>query len=104
MILLPKQNNAVYYLKDNVTERDIKKVARGLILLSDPFDDDPNAFKPILKAAGFEVKQRLKGMHVSGYNCTQDGVTYICAHTGTGLYPAERIAAVIARTAPIAGE
>lgn len=46
-------------LKDNVTERDIKKVARGLILLSDPFNDDPSAFKPILKAPGFNELEKL---------------------------------------------
>lgn len=58
----------------------------------------------ILRAAGFELKQRLRGMTVVGYNCTAGGVTYICAHNGSGFYPADRIAAVIARTAPIAGE
>jgi signal transduction histidine kinase len=46
-------------LKNKVTERDIKKIARGLILLSDPFDDDPSAFKPILKAAEFKDLEKL---------------------------------------------
>lgn len=55
-----------------------------------------------LKAAGFDVKERLMGLCVVGLNCTADGVTYICAHDGTGWYLAERIAKVITRTAPIA--
>lgn len=56
----------------------------------------------ILGAAGFEVKERTQGLYVSGLNCTADGVTYICAHDGTGWYLAERIAKVIMRTAPTA--
>lgn len=46
-------------LKNQVTERDIKKVARGLILLADPFDDDPNAFKPKLVAPEFKELEKL---------------------------------------------
>lgn len=46
-------------LKNNVTERDIKKIARGLILLSDPFNDDPSSFKPILKATEFSNLEKL---------------------------------------------
>jgi signal transduction histidine kinase len=50
---------SIKHLKNKVTERDIKKVARGLILLSDPFDDDPSAFKPILKAPEFKELEKL---------------------------------------------
>ncbi|MBI2282446.1 MAG: ATP-binding protein [Bacteroidetes bacterium] len=46
-------------LRNKVTVRDIKKVARGLILLADPFDDDPSSFKPILKAAEFKDLEKL---------------------------------------------
>lgn len=53
----------------------------------------------ILTAAGFELKQRLTGMHVVGYTCTKDGKSFVCAHTGAGWYPAERVAEVIAGTA-----
>lgn len=50
---------SIKHLKNKVTERDIKKVARGLILLSDPFDDDPSAFKPVLKAPEFKDLEKL---------------------------------------------
>ncbi|HLP39549.1 sensor histidine kinase [Lacibacter sp.] len=50
---------SIKHLKNKVTERDIKKVARGLILLADPFDDDPDAFKPVLKAPEFKELEKL---------------------------------------------
>lgn len=61
----------------------------------------PGDMRKILSAAGFELKERNQGLYVCGHNCTIDGVTYICAHDGRGWYPAERIAKVIMRTAPI---
>lgn len=50
---------AISNLKQRIGVRDIKKIARGLILLADPFDDDPNSFKPILKADEFKEMERL---------------------------------------------
>jgi signal transduction histidine kinase len=46
-------------LKYGITERDVKKIARGLILLADPFGVDPNAFKPSLKSAEFKAMEDL---------------------------------------------
>jgi len=46
-------------LKQKVNDRDVRKVARGLILLSDPFEDDPNAFKPKLDAEEFKDLENL---------------------------------------------
>ncbi len=46
-------------LKHKVGEREIKKIARGLILLADPFNDDPNSFKPTLKAEEFKEMEEL---------------------------------------------
>jgi len=46
-------------LRQSISERDVKKIARGLILLSDPFDDDPKAFKPTLKAPEFKQLEVL---------------------------------------------
>jgi signal transduction histidine kinase len=40
-------------------EREVKRIARGLILLSDPFEDDPNAFKPKLKSEEFRQMEEL---------------------------------------------
>jgi nitrogen-specific signal transduction histidine kinase len=50
---------AIKNLKQKIGERDIKKIARGLILLSDPFDDDPSAFRPKLKSAEFKEMEQL---------------------------------------------
>jgi signal transduction histidine kinase len=50
---------AIKNLKHKISERDIKKIARGLILLSDPFDDDPSAFRPKLKSAEFKEMEQL---------------------------------------------
>lgn len=46
-------------LKQKIGIREVKKIARGLILLSDPFDDDPDAFKPILRAEEFKEMEAL---------------------------------------------
>lgn len=55
----------------------------------------------IFTAAGFQVEQRMNGMHRTGLNVTNKGVTYICAAVEMGAYPAERVAAVFAGTAPL---
>jgi signal transduction histidine kinase len=46
-------------LKQKIGVREVKKIARGLILLADPFDDDPNAFKPRLKSDEFKEMEKL---------------------------------------------
>lgn len=46
-------------LKQRISERDVRKIARGLILLADPFDDDPAAFKPILRSPEFQEMEVL---------------------------------------------
>lgn len=46
-------------LKNGITERDVKKIARGLILLADPFGEDPDAFKPTLKSPEFAAMEDL---------------------------------------------
>jgi signal transduction histidine kinase len=46
-------------LKQKIGVREVKKIARGLILLADPFDDDPNSFKPTLKSEEFKEMEKL---------------------------------------------
>jgi signal transduction histidine kinase len=46
-------------LKQRIGVREVKKIARGLILLADPFDDDPNSFRPTLKSEEFKEMERL---------------------------------------------
>jgi signal transduction histidine kinase len=46
-------------LKQKIGDREVKKIARGLILLADPFEDDPNSFKPILKTKEFKEIEEL---------------------------------------------
>lgn len=46
-------------LKQNVSQREVKRIARGLILLADPFAEDPNAFRPILQAPEFKEMEKL---------------------------------------------
>src|ERR1051326_6260557 len=40
-------------LKDRVGRIDVKRLARAMILLADPFGDDPEGFKPVLVASEF---------------------------------------------------
>jgi signal transduction histidine kinase len=46
-------------LKNSISQREIKRIARGLILLADPFDDDPNSFKPVLVSPEFKEMEEL---------------------------------------------
>jgi signal transduction histidine kinase len=46
-------------LKTKIGERELKKIARGLILLADPFGDDPNAFHPVLKSEQYKEMEEL---------------------------------------------
>jgi nitrogen-specific signal transduction histidine kinase len=40
-------------LRDSITRINVKKLARSLLLLADPFGENPEGFKPILKAPEF---------------------------------------------------
>jgi hypothetical protein len=46
-------------LRSRISRTDVKKLARGLILLADPFGDDPSGFKPTLEAPEFRDLERL---------------------------------------------
>ncbi|MEN3267962.1 sensor histidine kinase [Pseudonocardia sp.] len=46
-------------LKLPVGRMDVKRLARALILLADPFGDDPSGFRPVLKAPEFTDLERL---------------------------------------------
>jgi signal transduction histidine kinase len=46
-------------LRTKINRTDVKKLARGLILLADPFNDDPSGFKPVLSAPEYEDLERL---------------------------------------------
>lgn len=50
---------SIQNLKQKIGSREVKKIARGLILLADPFDDDPNSFKPVLRADEFKEMEKL---------------------------------------------
>lgn len=46
-------------LNPRVTRSDAKRLARGLLLLADPFIENPEGFRPILKAPEFEDLEKL---------------------------------------------
>ena len=46
-------------LRSDLSRNDVQRLSRSLILLADPFGDDPDAFKPVLKAKEFEDLERL---------------------------------------------
>ncbi len=46
-------------LRTKMTRPDVKRLARSLILLADPFGDDPSGFKPRLKAEEFKDLEKL---------------------------------------------
>ncbi len=46
-------------LRYRITRNDVKRLARGLLLLADPFGDNPSGFQPILKAPEFEDLEKL---------------------------------------------
>ena len=46
-------------LKVGLSKNEVKKLARAMILLADPFDDNPNGFRPILKAQEFKDLEKL---------------------------------------------
>ncbi len=41
-------------LKEGLSKNDVRKLARAMILLADPFDDTPGGFRPVLKAPEFK--------------------------------------------------
>ncbi len=49
----------VRQLTRRVGRREAKRLARALLLLADPFDDDPNAFRPTLTSDEFKDLERL---------------------------------------------
>jgi signal transduction histidine kinase len=55
----PGTTVSIKKLKQKIGVREVKKIARGLILLADPFDDDPNSFKPMLKSVEFKEMEKL---------------------------------------------
>jgi len=46
-------------LKAGLNRNDVKKLARAIILLADPFGDTPGGFRPVLKAPEFEDLETL---------------------------------------------
>lgn len=46
-------------LRQKVTRSDVKKLARSLLLLADPFGDNPEGFQPILKAPEFADLEKM---------------------------------------------
>ena len=46
-------------LKSSLSRKDVKKLARAIILLADPFGDTPGGFKPKLKAPEFQDLEAL---------------------------------------------
>jgi signal transduction histidine kinase len=46
-------------LRARMTRPDVKRLARSLILLADPFGDDPGAFRPRLKSEEFKDLEKL---------------------------------------------
>ena len=50
---------ALLDLHNKLSRPDVKRIARALILLADPFDEDPGGFRPQLKATEFEDLERL---------------------------------------------
>lgn len=55
----PGTTISIKNLKQKIGVREVKKIARGLILLADPFGDDPSSFKPTLKSEEFKEMERL---------------------------------------------
>lgn len=46
-------------LRATVSRAEVSRLARALILLADPFGDDPEGFRPVLKAAEFSDLEKL---------------------------------------------
>ena len=46
-------------LRSSLSHTDVKRLAREMILLADPFEENPMGFKPILKAPEYEDLERM---------------------------------------------
>jgi len=46
-------------LRSNITRGDVKRLARSLLLLADPFGETPESFRPVLKAPEFADLEAL---------------------------------------------
>jgi signal transduction histidine kinase len=46
-------------LRSALRRADVKRLARSLVLLADPFDDDPSGFSPVLNAPEFTDLEKL---------------------------------------------
>ena len=46
-------------LRSKISRGDVKRLARGLVLLADPFGDDPSGFNPTLAAPEYEDLERI---------------------------------------------
>ena len=46
-------------LRSKIGRMDVKRLARGMLLLADPFDDNPAGFRPVLKAPEFKELEKL---------------------------------------------
>lgn len=51
-------------LKNKISRADVKRIARELLLLADPFNDDPAGFRPTLNAPEFaDLEARVKSRY-----------------------------------------
>jgi signal transduction histidine kinase len=60
-------------LESSITRTEVKRLARALILLADPFQDDPEGFRPELVTPEFEDLEKLVGekyFHDADYHLT----------------------------------
>ncbi len=55
----PGTDIAIHGLTSRLTPTDVKRLARGLLLLADPFEDNPAGFSPVLKAPEFRDFEEL---------------------------------------------
>lgn len=46
-------------LRDRLTRVEVKRLARGMLLLADPFKENPGGFQPILRAESFQDLEQL---------------------------------------------
>jgi signal transduction histidine kinase len=55
----PGTTISIRNLRSRITRADVARLARGMLLLADPFDDNPTGFRPVLKASEFKDLERL---------------------------------------------